>query len=135
MTDITEIKNAIKYCCEAFDKVGEFMGGSNSSGNRYYLNQAYGFLEAMENHLPVKKGSNVKLKIIPDCNNAWRSCKHFLIKGAPATVESIGSHDGYIYIYLIFDNESWIDSEGKVNPMQEKHTFKFYLDAIEVVER
>jgi hypothetical protein len=55
----------------------------------------------------------------------WMGSKHFLIKGAKATVKERQFYDGSFVFGLIFDDETWIDYEGICQPVDRKALFFF----------
>lgn len=74
--------------------------------------------------LPFEVGDRIELVRNHPCPNAWDSCKHFLIKGAEGTIESIGYYDDRgFYADIVFDDETWIDRKGIAQPVSSKHTF------------
>lgn len=97
-------------------KLGEVLGSYKSLYDRF---------------CPFKIGDRVELASTPniDENNApsWICCKHFLVKGAKGIVRGRGYYQEQFTFEVEFDNESWIDQEGKVNLVSErnKHVFNF----------
>ena len=83
------------------------------------------YISMFERFCPYKEGDEVELlKDVPCEGSGWSSCKHFLIRGATATVHSCGYNDGKFTFDVIFDEESWIDDGGEVHPVEtNKHTF------------
>jgi hypothetical protein len=65
---------------------------------------------------PFKVGDRVQLAKTPDINKetswGWLGAKHFLIKGALATVHSRQFYDAHFIFGLYFDNDSWLTPEG-----------------------
>ncbi len=84
---------------------------------------------------PFKIGDRVELLADTDTSNApgWDHCKHFLIKGAKATVMDRGYHKGYFSFDLSFDDESWL-KDGVPQPIITKHVFSFNENNIKVAE-
>ena len=81
---------------------------------------------------PYKVGDRVKLKSdlnISD-NSGWQSSKHFLIKGAIATVKDCGYRNDLFFFGLEFDDESYIDRLGEISPVTAKHLFYLSEDLI-----
>lgn len=98
----------------------------------YYIERAQEYQEALFNKFaPFKIGDRVRLIKTPEINEnrfpGWLSSKHFLIEGAVGTVESVDYRDETFCADVVFDNESWIDSNGTRHPIEEngKHTFLF----------
>ncbi len=82
---------------------------------------------------PFEVGDRVQLKenIDPPEDSGWYGSRHFLIKGAIATVRDRGYQDGSFCFGVEFDNETWIDQDGEINPVINKHLFYLPEDSIE----
>lgn len=102
----------------------------------------------LNKYLPIKKGDRVKLVKNVNIDDApgWAGCKHFLVKGALATVanvevrcsvaKQIENYEESIAYDLIFDNESYIDHNGQLCMTEEdhKHTFCFGESMLEKLD-
>ena len=55
--------------------------------------------------------------------SGWYHCRHFLIRGGKATINSRGYSDGKFSFDVVLDDETWIDNDGNKKPVQTKHTF------------
>lgn len=79
---------------------------------------------------PHKVGDRVQLiedLDIPE-DSGWYSSKHFLIKGAIATVKQVGYRDDLFSFGLVFDDESWVHYRtGKIIPTKDDQKHLFYL--------
>ena len=83
---------------------------------------------------PCKVGDQVTLLKAYDPKEVtgWSHCKHFLIPGSPATVRHVEcSTEGILEFNLEFDRETWIDQEGKEQPVSMRHLFRFRENEIE----
>ena len=101
------------------------------------LNSYHGLFERF---CPYKIGDRVQLTKDPEIlyGSGWYGYKHFLIKGAIATVESQDFRDGKFRFGLIFDDESWISSiDGKITKAHPAphHIFGFSEDYLELEKR
>jgi NTP pyrophosphatase (non-canonical NTP hydrolase) len=75
-------------------------------------------------HRPVfKQGDRVVLKKAPkiEKDSGWYGSRHFLIAGATGTVGAVDFKNAYVR----FDDESWIDQQGKVQPCSSTHLYHF----------
>jgi hypothetical protein len=76
---------------------------------------------------PFKPGDRVVLKKTPvigeDQSHGWLGSKHFLVAGAKGTVKFVDCYNGVFEADVVFDDETWIDHEGKQHPMQEKKMY------------
>ena len=55
--------------------------------------------------------------------SGWYGCKHFLIVGAKGRVEKVDFLNGQFRVDVVFDYESWVDSQGNETEIEDKHTF------------
>ena len=108
---------------------------SNEFG--YKLNEVLQNYASLFNRFcPYKVGDRVQLKEdldIPE-NSGWYSSKHFLVKGAIATVKTCGDYRNDLFCFgLEFDDESYIDTHGEVKHVIAKHLFYLSENLIERV--
>lgn len=92
------------------------------------------YISIFNRFCPFKEGDRVEL--LRD-NTGWDTCRHFLIRGGKATVEGCGYRDGKFVFDVIFDDETWIDGDGKERDVQTNHTFSIdetYLKKNDEVE-
>ena len=65
-------------------------------------------------------------KITPTESWGWLGSKHFLVKGALATVRERDFYKGVFSFGLFFDDETWMDSfTKKLNPVDRKGLYYF----------
>lgn len=83
------------------------------------------YLSMFNRFCPFRIGDRVRLiktlDISPD--SGWYHHRHFLTKDSPGTVVERGYSDGRFTFYVTFDNETWIDSDGNKNPVENLHWF------------
>lgn len=94
------------------------------------LNEVFSSYNSMfDRFCPFKVGDRVELAKTPiigeDSAPGWVGCKHFLIAGAKGVVRERGYCEDHFVFDVEFDNESWIDKEGKIAPVTLKHVFRF----------
>jgi hypothetical protein len=87
---------------------------------------------------PYKVGDRVQLKESLDIpkGHGWHHCRHFLVKGAVATVKECGYRDDAFIFGLVFDDESDIHYlTGEIVPTEgdQKHLFYLSENKIEAV--
>lgn len=116
--DFEEAKRGIDLIKQGLDLLGK-------GPLDYYLKQLTMTYDAYIALSPFKVGDRVTLVAKPNTNNNWNSSKHFLVPGEPATIRSIGAFNGKREYDIEFDNESWVDKDGKVHPPINKHTYHF----------
>jgi len=106
-------------------KTLEKLSGGNLHQWRYVLENVNSIWKRC--HLQV--GDLVKLTKTPEITKekswGWLGAKHFLIEGATGRVVSRSFYNGLFMFYVQFDNESWIDFDGKVNPMSSPSNYSF----------
>ena len=76
-----------------------------------------------------KVGERVVLRDTPAAalqqDSGWWFCRHFLIPGNGATVQHVTcDSSGKLQYDVVFDRETWIDREGKEQPVSSKHVFR-----------
>jgi len=81
---------------------------------------------------PYKVGDRVQLKEDLDIpqGSGWYGSKHFLVKGAIATVKDCGYRSDLFFFGLEFNDESYIDRLGEISPVTAKHLFYLSEDLI-----
>lgn len=129
-----DLEELVAYATEFKNKVGRSCGGSFKWGVGEVL-QSYRSM--FDRFCPYKIGDRVQLKSscrINDPTHGWYGCRHFLVKGAKATVRERGYTDGQFTFMIEFDNETWIDSKGKELPVTSKHVFHFGENSLVSVE-
>lgn len=96
----------------------------------FYFEMLEGYVNYLFNEaLPLKVGDRVELVDNIDAQGAWYHCRHFLIKGGKGVVADVDIYKGKAWCSVVFDDESWIDSTGKVQLYRpdEKHTFSIEM--------
>lgn len=131
MDEITEVARLAKDFELALKNAigGSFVWGVEQVAESYK--------SMFERFCPHTVGGRVKLKksVRNDKVGQGRShCLHFLKKGATATVSGIGYRDGMFVFDIVFDDETWIDCEGREREPSEKHTFLFSEKEIEAIK-
>jgi hypothetical protein len=78
---------------------------------------------------PFRKGDRVVLTETPVINSleswGWVGSKHFLVKGAKGTVDEIDFYDGQFRAGVIFDDETWVDTDGNKHLPHRPHQHWF----------
>lgn len=100
----------------------------------YRLNQVLeSYTSLFDRFCPYKIGDRVKLKETLDIpkGSGWYGSRHFLIKGAIATVRTCEYQKDSFCFGLEFDDESWIDMHGEVTPSSSKHLFHLSENCVE----
>lgn len=91
------------------------------------------FKTFLETKSQFKIGDKVELNYTPVINEkeawGWLSDRHFLIKGAQATVVEVSYHDNEFGYLLQFDNDnSWIDGKDVIHPNDDpNHRSNFFF--------
>ena len=65
----------------------------------------------------------------------WNHCKHFLIKGAQAVITSVDYRKGKFYYDIIFDEETFINTDDEIKPVKNKHTFNFEQSKLKRIKK
>ncbi|MCA6510333.1 MAG: hypothetical protein IM566_04160 [Pseudanabaena sp. M152S2SP2A07QC] len=117
-------------------KINELDKLLNGGELGFKLEEVLGSYASLFNRFcPYKVGDRVQLiedLDIPE-GHGWYCAKHFLIKGAIATVKDVGYRDDLFSFGLEFDNESWVHYKTcEIIPIKEgKHLFYFAENKIE----
>lgn len=121
-TDLQGIIDAI----EQLEKVT----GGHLGNWKTYLRDA----NSIWNRCPYKIGDRVMLTKTPVINEhqawGWLGAKHFLIKGALATVAGREFYNGNFCFGLHFDDESWIDQKGQKQPVDRPGMYMFWDNSL-----
>ena len=132
-----EIIEALADFEQSFKRVTSTMSTGPAS---FYFEKMKEYYKGCMKAAKFKKGSRVKLKEdYTGKDTGWQHCKHFLKKGALATVKEADYRDGKYIYSIMFDNESWLrDSVDFVRlkepiemPVKDKHVFLFYQSDLE----
>lgn len=106
-TDIQNIMDGVKTL--------ERLSGGNLHHWRYVLENANSIWQKS----PFKVGDLVRLTKTPEISKekswGWLGSKHFFIEGAIAKVVERQFYDGLFVYGLMFEDETWIDMNGKKN--------------------
>lgn len=88
----------------------------------------------IERFAPFKVGDRVLLTRTPEINEktapGWIGSKHFLVKGAIGTVREVYCDGKEFGFQIEFDDETWLDRDGKAQPVSQKHTYHFREDCL-----
>jgi hypothetical protein len=125
MDHVEQMKDGIEKIKEGFSQL-------NTGPASYTLDcllAAYHTL--LTQYVPFKTGARVELREVPASavkeKSGWWHCRHFLIPGNGATVQHVScGSDGFVRYDIVFDRETWIDREGKEQPILTKHVFSLF---------
>jgi len=126
MVDTVKYAENLKEVSTLAKEFAESMQRATGNSFSWGMEQmADSYISLFERFCPYEVGDRVELlKDVPCDGSGWYTCRHFLIRGAKATVHSRGYSDGNFTFDVIFDKESWIDDSGEVHPIEtNKHTF------------
>lgn len=128
------MSNTVKYSeslATIKDKVSELDRLLNAGELGFKLNEVLSTHASLFNRFcPYKIGDRVQLKETLDIpkDSGWYDCRHFLVKGAIATVKDSGYRDDLFVFGLIFDEESWVRYDTQeVVPSKDDQKHLFYL--------
>lgn len=121
--DIEDIKRAASLIKEAEGILAK--GPLN-----YYLEEmAASYEMLMKRYAPFKVGDRVALSVTPNITRetacGWMGSKHFLKKASQGRVVTAECGLSGFTFGVEFDDETWIDAEGKRRLPQHKHSFHF----------
>lgn len=123
---------------QLYDKVTELEKAIPSSFGYKLQTVIANYSSLFERFCPYQVGDKVKLTKTPviEKNSGWYGSRHFLIEGAIATITERDYYQGKFTFFLVFDNETWIDSQGVERAVTEnnRHVFGFSEDWINPIE-
>ena len=100
-------------------------------GERHKYNSTIEACTSIWQKCPFKVGNRVRLTQAPEISEdvawGWRGSKHFLVKGAVATVMEREFYSGLFCFALHFDDETWIDMRG-VKRKPDKPSFYYFSE-------
>lgn len=107
---LEQMKEADRIWCDEVDP-------RRSGHIPYPLKIALEMVDGLIERSPFHEGDRVSLKRTPEIgpDSGWRGCKHFLVQGAVGTVRTVEFYGGNFTFLVTFDDESWIDAEGKIH--------------------
>jgi len=79
--------------------------------------------EVIETTCPYKVGDTVYLNQAGLATEGWACAAHTLVVGRKAIVKSRNFHNGNFTLGLSFENETWIDTEGKEQPLDRPYVY------------
>ena len=103
---IEDIVEGLEGVRSAMDKLNGVLQGGPAS---YYYQRIIHYYEGCMAAAKFKVGDRVELR--EDCTH-WAHCKHFMIKGAVATVRYADYYKGNYRYEIEFDDETWINMDG-----------------------
>ena len=131
---LDKIKKAFSLWKEGREKFNEAAKITSGGPESYYFEKIEAYIDALfDRFAPFKVNDRVNLIKVPDTDNGWRGCAHFLIKGAKGTVHEVDYRKGKFIASVEFDDETWIDHKRNVQPVSKKHLFclsESYLETI-----
>jgi hypothetical protein len=86
----------------------------------------------LNKYAPFRVGDRVVLTEAPDITErtapGWMHSRHFLVKGAMGVVREVDVCARGFSGAIAFDDESWIDRDGKANPVEpdRRHVFNLH---------
>lgn len=116
--DIEKVKEGLKLLDQGMRQLG-------AGPMDFYCRQLTECYEYLLTLAPHQVGDRVRLVDAPDINErdswGWMHAKHFIVKGAVATVAHVEADgEGFSY-FLQFEDDSWINSYTKrINPRPAK---------------
>ena len=127
--DDKKLKEVIKAFSDVDDAFKQFNSVMSTGPSSYYLEKLMGYYEGCMKAAKFQVGDRVELKE-DYAGHGWEGQRHFLIKGAKATIHDVDYHEGKYFYDIMFDDESWIGYDKKINPVKDKHTFCFRQKAL-----
>lgn len=120
---ITGITKALDGVRLAMDELNHELSGGPAS---YYYERLVDYYNGCMAAAKFKVGQRVELvEAYAGDASGWAHCKHFMLKGAKATVVGVDYYKGEYSYDIEFDIETWIDRHGAKRVVEKKHLFRF----------
>lgn len=99
----------------------------NSGPSSWYFERIQEYIDGLFARSPFQPGDRVVLVVSPtlDQSHGWYHRRHFLIAGAIGTVQTIDYTQGHFSAEVVFDKETYKDSNGVEHPVTTQHTYEF----------
>jgi hypothetical protein len=126
MSDLPNLQGYVKDVFEYYNKINEVKKPSEFDYKFRIIQES--FEQMYARFCPFVEGDRVALVDTPEISqgSGWYGSKHFLIKGALATVASTDFRDGLFHFSLLFDDDSFFHYKtGEVIPVDPKYIFRF----------
>jgi len=127
MAKINEAMKHFKLSLEEGKRAHDILDGGPAS---FYLEKLDLYVNALfTKYAPFHEGDRVALtENIRTEGTHWHSSRHFLAVGSKGTVHGVDySKHGYFLADVVFDDESWINQEGKQIPVDVDHRHTFCI--------
>ena len=123
------MKDHIDKLREGIEKVKDGFSMMNGGPMTFTLDCLLAAYNTLVNeYAAFKVGQRVELRDVPkaalDQGSGWWHCRHFLVPRNGGTIQHVScSSDGHMRYDVVFDRETWIDRDGKEQPVISKHVF------------
>lgn len=119
---LNEIRESLSGVNDALCKLNSVVSHGPAT---YYFERIMEYFDGCMAASKFKVGDRVELVEDVDTSDApgWNNSKHFLIKGAKATVDEVDYYNGKYRYSVVFDDETWINTKGEKVPTEKKHYF------------
>jgi hypothetical protein len=99
----------------------------SSGPSSWYFERIRDYIDGLFARSPFQPGDRVVLVVAPmlDSGHGWYHCRHFLIVGAIGTVQTIDYTQGRFSADVVFEKETYKDSNGVEHPVACQHTYAF----------
>ena len=126
------MKDHIDKLREGVEKVKDGFSMMNSGPMSFTLDCLLAAYHTLVNeYAAFKVGQRVELRAVPKAalvrDSGWWHCRHVLAPGNEGTIRHVlCDSDGRLRYDVLFDRETWIDRDGKEQPVISKHVFCFF---------
>ena len=119
-----DILARITHAMELQREASNLLAGGPSS---WYFERIREYIDGLFARSPFQPGDRVVLVAPPmlDPGHGWYCCRHFLIAGAIGTVKAIDYTQGRFSADVVFEKETYKDSNGVEHHVAAQHTYVF----------
>jgi len=123
---------------KTLEAVDALTSAVQNSEHAWHWKKLKEYAEGLFARAPFKVGDRVRLTVTPDINEqdswGWMHAKHFLVKGALATVRSVDFSDGRFNALCVFDDETYLHYHTKEKlPVDRPSLYHFWETKLELV--
>lgn len=119
-----KFKEAFGHYQAGYDEIKKATAILGHGPTSYYIEKVEGYVNALfEVYAPFKVGDRVMIIDDIHIGPGWESCRHFLVVGQKGYVQDVDYVKYRFTADVVFDNETWIDSNGDEQPVTDKHCF------------
>lgn len=121
----------LEHFDEVLSAIETFKSATRSHEHDWHWKKLRAYAEGLFQRAPFKPGDRVQLTKTPRIDEkhawGWLGAKHFMVKGARATVKYVDYSDGHFEAWVHFDDDSWLSFDGTKNVRKPEERYLYHL--------